>query len=279
MSLLLKDKIRASLAYLHERLKSRPRIAVILGSGLGQFADSLEDVTIIDSASIPHYPKSTVPGHSGRWVAGMLDHVPVIAVQGRVHHYEGYSLREVTYPIHLLASFGVKALVLTTACGGLNPSFRPGDFMLITDQINFAFNNPLIGKPEDQLGPRFPDMSHAFDKEFIKIAERVGEEPFRKGVFCWMAGPAYETAAEVRMLQQLGADAVSMSTAPEVIVGRQRHLRILGISLITNLCTGLGQGKLTHKEVTTIADRAGNKLGMMLKEIIRGIAAEMNLFD
>jgi purine-nucleoside phosphorylase len=282
MSLLLKDKIYASLAYLHERLKSRPQIAMILGSGLGQFADSLKEATVIDSAGIPHYPKSTVPGHSGKWVAGRIHDVPIIAVQGRVHYYEGYSLREVTYPIHLLASFGVKALVLTTACGGLNPSLRPGDFMLITDQVNFAFDNPLIGKPENQLGPRFPDMSHAFDEGFIKIAERVGEEhrlPFRKGVFCWMPGPAYETAAEVRMLRKLGGDAVSMSTAPEVIVARQRHLRILGISLITNQCTGLSEGKLTHKDVTSIGDRAGKKLGMLLKEIIWGIAAEMNLFD
>jgi len=200
--------------------------------------------------------------------------VPVLAIQGRVHYYEGYSLAEVTYPIHLLANLGIKILILTTACGTLNPDFRPGDLMLMTDQINFGFNNPLIGRPEDQLGPRFPDMSRPFDKDLIELAEKVGMRlnmRFKKGVFCWMTGPAYETAAEVRMLRKLGGDAVSMSTAPEVIVARQRHLRVLGISLITNLSTGLSDAKLTHQEVTDVAQQAGAQLGILLREFLKSL--------
>ncbi len=270
----LKIRVKESLAYLLPQIPDMPEIAVVLGSGLGGFADNLQEPVIINTADIPHYPCSTVPGHQGRWVIGQLEGVPVLAVQGRVHYYEGYSLKEVTYPIHVLASMGIKILILTTACGGLNPGFEPGDLMLITDQVNFGFGNPLIGRPENQLGPRFPDMSQAFDPELIALAEEIGTRlnmPFRKGVFCWMTGPAYETAAEIRMLRTLGVDAVSMSTAPEVIVARQRHLRVLGISLITNLSTGLSSEKLTHKEVTEMATRAGEKLKILLKEIIKRI--------
>ncbi len=270
-NMLLKEKVKQSLEFLRPRIGETPRVAVVLGSGLGGFADAVENPRVIATEDIPHYPVSTVPGHKGRWVVGEVEGVRTLCLQGRVHYYEGYSLQAVTYYVHLLAGLGVDTLILTTACGGLNPEFRPGDLMLMTDQMNLAFNNPLIGKPEDQLGPRFPDMSQPFDAELLELAERVGVEngtPFRKGVFCWMTGPNYETAAEVRMLRTLGVDAVSMSTAPEVIVARQRRMRVLGVSLITNPATGLADAPLSHAEVTDIASRAGQRLTMLLKKII-----------
>lgn len=270
--MLLKEQIKESLDFLKSQVSEIPRVAVILGSGLGKFAESLQDQAIvIPTVDIPHYPKSTVPGHRGRWVIGRVGGVQTLAVQGRIHHYEGYSLQQVTFPVHLMASLGVKTLIVTTSCGGLNPQFHPGDLMLITDHLNLGFGNPLIGKPENQLGPRFPDMSHPYDSELLQIADSVGREkgqPFRKGVFCWLTGPSYETAAEVKMLQKFGADAVSMSTVPEVIVARQRHLRVLGISMITNLATGLGESSLSHQDVISTANTAGERLGLLLKEII-----------
>jgi purine-nucleoside phosphorylase len=272
MERLLKQKIAKSLAFVNEKLvEPAPLIAVIMGSGLGKFADTIEQPVIIPTAEIPHYPRSTVPGHHGRWYIGKARGVPILGVQGRVHYYEGYSLQQVTYSVHLLASLGVKTLIVTTASGGLDPEFKAGDLMLITDQINFAFGNPLIGRPENLLGPRFPDMYQCYDPELIQLAMKEGTKmgiTLQKGVFCWMTGPAYETAAEVRMLRQMGGDAVSMSTAPEVIVARQRHMRVLGISLITNPGTGISTNKLTHREVTETANKAGDRLTMLLNEVI-----------
>jgi len=274
---LLKEKIGEALAFLRPRLRERPRVAIILGSGLGRFSEQIEEAIRIDTSEIPHYPHSTVPGHAGRWFAGRLGQLPVIAVQGRVHYYEGYPLAQVTFPVHLLASLGVEILIVTTASGGLNPAFSAGDLMLINDQLNFTFGNPLVGRPEDQLGPRFPDMMHCYDRGLGDVARdaaaRLGMR-LREGVFCWVTGPAYETAAEVRMLRQLGGDAVSMSTAPEVIVARQRHLRVLGISLITNPGTGLTTAKLTHEEVTATANQAGERMGQLLLEIARRLEGE-----
>ncbi len=267
----LKDKVKESLSFVQPKLTTAPQVAIVLGSGLGGFAHEVENPVIILTRDIPHYPVSTVPGHEGRWIIGNINGVMVLCIQGRVHYYEGYALEQVTYYVHLLKALGIDKLILTTASGGLNPAFQPGDLMLITDQINFAFNNPLIGKPENQLGPRFPDMSKPFDVEMIKVAERVGIEqnhPFRKGVFCWVTGPNYETAAEVRALRSLGGDAVSMSTAPEVIVANQRHIKVLGISLITNLGTGLSTFPLAHEEVTDVAGKAGARLARLLNEII-----------
>jgi purine-nucleoside phosphorylase len=274
----LKEKIEQSLAVIRPLMTTAPRVALVLGSGLGDVADSVQNAAMISTRDIPHYPVSTVPGHSGRWIMGDIAGVPALCIQGRVHFYEGYSLAQVTYYIHLLAALGIKNLILTTACGGLNPDYQPGDLMLITDLINFAFKNPLIGRPEEQLGPRFPEMSMPFDPDFLAIAEGIGiahHRPFRKGVFCWVTGPNYETAAEVRALRLLGGDAVSMSTAPEVIVARQRRLRVLGISLITNPATGLSGAALRHADVTQAAGVAGRKLQTLLAEIIQGIA----LFD
>ncbi len=272
MDMLLKEQVKESLYFLKSKVREIPAVAIILGSGLGKFAESLKDEPIvIPTTKIPYYPRSTVPGHVGSWVIGKIGGMQTLVVQGRVHYYEGYSLQQVTFPVHLIASLGVRALIVTTACGGLNPQFHSGDIMLITDHINFGFGNPLIGKPENQLGPRFPDMSHPYDSEFLQIAESVAREkelPFQKGVFCWLTGPSYETAAEVKMLQIFGADAVSMSTVPEVIVARQRHLRVLGISMITNLATGLAKSSLSHQDVIRTANTAGEQLSLLLNETI-----------
>ena len=269
--MILKERVQQSLQVIQARMDKPPHVAVVLGSGLGGFADQLEHPIVVPTNEIPHYPVSTVPGHSGRWIFGNIKQVPTLCIQGRVHYYEGYSLEQVTYYIHLLAGLGIRHLILTTACGGLNPDFQAGDLMLMRDQINFAFNNPLIGQPENQLGPRFPDMSQPFDPQLLQIAEQVGIEsghPFQKGVFFWVTGPNYETVAEVRAFRALGGDAVSMSTAPEVIVANQRHLRVLGISLITNPATGFSDRPLSHVEVTEMAHQAGERLGLLLGEII-----------
>ena len=259
----LKEKVSDALKFITRQLGEPPETAVVLGSGMGGFANRLHDRVILNASDIPHYPISTVPGHQGRWVIGYLQGVRILCVQGRVHFYEGYSLEQVTFYVHLLASFGVKHLILTTASGGLNPEFHPGDIMLIKDHINFAFRSPLIGPVDNQLGPRFTDMTDPYDPELYQIAEKAAKIKkiiIRHGVFVWVTGPSYETAAEVRALQLLGGDAVSMSTVPEVITARQRSLRVLGLSLITNLGTGLTAASLSHDEVTSIAESAGKDL-------------------
>lgn len=269
--MLLKEKVKKSLDFIRPQISAVPKTAIVLGSGLGGIADSLKNPVSLQAANIPFYPVSTVPGHAGRWIFGELKGVPVLAIQGRVHYYEGYSLQQVTFPIHIIAGLGIKNLILTTASGGLNPDFKPGDLMIFTDHISFGFGNPLIGQPDNLLGKRFPDMSIPYDPKLIKIADKVGESmdsPFKKGVFCWVSGPSYETSAEVKMLRFIGADAVSMSTVPEVIVAVQRHLSVLGISMITNMATGISPSALSHKEVICMANVAGKKLGALFEKII-----------
>jgi purine-nucleoside phosphorylase len=272
---LLKEQIHEALEFLGPLMPIPPRVGIILGSGLGSIAQALDHPVVVPTQEIPHYPPSTVPGHAGQWLVGSLEGVPVVASKGRVHHYEGYTLQQVVFPVHLLASLGVQILIVTTSSGGLNPDFRAGDLMVITDQLNWTLKNPLVGAPQNQLGSRFPDLIHCYDPELIDLTEQTAVAlgiPLRKGVFCWVTGPAYETAAEVRMLRRLGGDAVSMSTAPEVIAARQRHLRVLGISLITNPGTGLSSGKLTHEEVTGMALRTGEKFSTLLLGVVKRMA-------
>lgn len=267
----LKDKVSEALMMLGKHIEKAPETAVVLGSGMGGFADVLDDPVVINTSEIPHYPVSTVAGHPGRWISGHLNRIPVLCVQGRVHYYEGYSLNQVTFYVHLLAGLGVRNLILTTASGGLNPDFEPGDIMLIKDHINFSFQNPLVGPSDDQLGPRFPDMSEPYDSELRHLAEQAATErgiAIKQGVFVWITGPSYETAAEVKAMHFLGGDAVSMSTVPEVIVARQRRLRVLGLSLITNKGTGLSGTPLSHNEVTLRAKAAGEKMQKLISETI-----------
>lgn len=263
--------------FLNKRVKRFPKIAVILGSGLGNFANELTDTVEIPTRDIPNYPVSTVQGHAGRWVFGNVSGKYILAMKGRVHFYEGYPMQQVVFPTHLMANIGIQTLVVTNASGGVNPLFRPGDLMLIEDQINLFFTNPLIGQEASALGPRFPDMSQPYNKELMALARHVAQEegiPLRTGVLVGSRGPTYETAAEIRMFQRLGGDAATMSTVPEVIAANQRGLRVLGISCITNLATGLSAQPLTHEEVTLVADQVQEKFHHLVKAILRAMPSE-----
>ena len=267
----LEKQLCEAVAYIQESFPALPSVAIILGSGLGPFADKLENPTMIETVQIPHYPVSTVSGHKGRWVLGELNGKSILAVQGRVHFYEGYAMQEVVYPIHLLAELGVKTLIVTNAAGGVNLSYRPGDLMLITDHINLMGDNPLIGPNNDRLGPRFPDMSEPYDIELQKIAEQAGLDlkiRLQQGVSAALKGPCYETAAEIRMLRTIGADAVTMSTIPEVITANHRGMKVMGISCISNMGTGISGEKLDHDEVTKTAEKIQHNFIRLMDETI-----------
>jgi len=257
--------------------KPLPPVAVILGSGLGALVDQMESCEELKTTSIPNWPASTVQGHKGRLVNGIMNGRAVAVLQGRIHYYEGYAIQDVVFPLRVLNALGVRHLIVTNAAGSLNPAFSPGDFMIITDHINLMGTNPLIGFHDPETGPRFPDMSRAYDPEYIRLAELTGDKmgiPLKKGVLIATMGPSYETAAEVRMMQTLGGDAVCMSTVPEVIAGAQMQFRILGISCITNMCTGLSEEKLSHEEVKETTARVQSTFIPFMKEVITRIAQQ-----
>jgi purine-nucleoside phosphorylase len=252
-------------------MKISPQIGLILGSGLGAYADSFEESVVLPFEEIPHFPKSRVAGHSGNLVLGLTERVPVVALQGRVHFYQGYSMPEVVFPMRVLGCLGIRGLIVTNAAGGINTGFRPGDLMLITDHINLMGGNPLVGENLDSLGPRFPDMSEAYDRKMRETALRVAAERglrLREGVYIGLAGPSYETPAEIRMCRALGADAVGMSTVPEVIVASHMEIPVLGISCITNMAAGILPQKLTHKEVMDTTDRVKEQFISLLQGVI-----------
>jgi purine-nucleoside phosphorylase len=268
------ERLRESKRAIESNLTSLPRTAVILGSGLGPFADQLDAAVTIECREIPHYPVSTVEGHRGRWVFGRVEGVDLLVMQGRVHSYEGYDLQTVTYPIHLMAEIGVRNLIVTNAAGALNPRLRPGDLMIIVDHINLMSDNPLIGPNDPRLGPRFPDMSEPYSRELIALAESTAMDlrlPVRKGVLAAWKGPTYETAAEVAMSRVLGGDAGTMSTVPEVITAVHRGLKTLGISCITNMATGLSEKPLSHDEVVQV----GRQVRERFADLIRAIVAKI----
>jgi purine-nucleoside phosphorylase len=252
-------------------------LAVVLGSGLGAFADALEDARAISFAELPGFPRPTVEGHQGRLVYGKLAPTPVLALQGRIHGYEGHDAAVVAFPARVLGALGARALVLTNAAGGCNPSFAPGDLMRITDHINFTGRNPLSGPNEDRLGPRFPDLTHAWDARLataLEEAARSAGQTLRAGVYVQMTGPSYETPAEIRMARALGADAVGMSTVPEAIVAAHMGVPVAGISCITNLAAGISQHPLTHQEVVEVARAVEGKFLDLLRAFIpRAFAA------
>ena len=236
----------------------QPVLGVILGSGLGGFADSLERATAIDYRELPDFPTSSVVGHAGRLVLGYRGQVPVVVMQGRVHFYEGYQPWQVAFPARVLCRLGIRHLTVTNAAGGINLAFQPGDLMAMTDHLNLAGYNPLIGPNDERLGPRFPDMSHAYDPLYLgvlKTAAAAEQVDLKQGVYVSLAGPSYETPAEIRMLRTMGADAVGMSTVPEVIVAAHMGVKVTGISCITNLAAGIGQQKLSHDEVAETANK------------------------
>ena len=246
-------------------------IGVILGSGLGEYAEALEDAVKLPYSEIPGFPRSTVAGHAGMWCCGTLYGKRVVMMQGRFHYYEGYSMKDVTLPVRVMQKIGVKTLIVTNAAGGVNLGYHPGELMVIGDIFSMTAQNPLIGPNLDAFGPRFPDMSCAFDKELRALAHECANEQgfaLREGVYAQMTGPTYETPAEIRILRTLGADAVGMSTVPEVIVARHGGMRVLGISCITNMAAGILDQPLNHAEVTETANRVKGQFRNLLDGII-----------
>nr|MDH3099159.1 purine-nucleoside phosphorylase [Bacillus velezensis] len=260
-----------SAAFIKEHVKETPKIGLILGSGLGVLADEIEGAVKLTYETIPDFPVSTVEGHAGQLVMGTLEGVQVIAMQGRFHYYEGYSMDQVTFPVRVMKALGVESLVVTNATGGINTEFRAGDLMIITDHINFTGTNPLIGPNEAEFGPRFPDMSEAYDKELSGLAEKTADElgiPVQKGVYTAVTGPSYETPAEVRFLRTMGSDAVGMSTVPEVIVANHAGMRVLGISCISNAAAGILDQPLSHEEVMEMTEKVKGGFLKLVKAVV-----------
>ncbi len=271
MKMPIMTKVDESLNFIRTKTDFQPEIGLILGSGLGSYAETLDNKISIPTSSIPNYPESTVIGHEGKLIFGNIGSKKVLAVKGRVHYYEGYTMEAVTFIVRIMHALGVKSLIVTNAAGAVKDQFSPGDLMFITSHINFFFDNPLRGPNEDSVGPRFPDMEQDYDRAYINLAERIAlslKIRTQRGVYCASSGPTYETRAEVKMFQKLGADAVGMSTVPEVIMAKYYGMRVLGISCITNLGTGISPVPLSHEEVTETANRVKNDFQKLLKEII-----------
>ena len=252
----LQEKITAAAGFIKARIQQLPTVGLVLGSGLGDFADTLEDPIRIPYCDVPDFPQPTVEGHSGAFVFGTKQGKYVVALQGRLHYYEGFSQQEITLPIRVLAAIGIQTLLLTNAAGGVNLSFKPGDLMLISDHINYSGANPLIGPNLADFGPRFPDMSDLYTAELraaIKEKAAAAGISLQEGVYAMYSGPNYETPAEIRMFRTLGADAVGMSTVPEALVAGHSGLQVIGISCITNMAAGVLPVKLNHAEVVETA--------------------------
>lgn len=268
------EKLMKCFECVQQKITFKPEIALILGSGLGDYADTMEVVETLDYHDIEGFPVSTVPDHKGRFVFGYAGGVPIVAMQGRVHFYEGYKPQDVVLPIRLMKLMGAKVLFLTNAAGGINRSFNAGDFMLITDQISMSVPSPLIGENIDELGVRFPDMSEVYSRRLRKIIENsavTAGVPLRRGVYIQTTGPQYETPAEIRAYERLGADAVGMSTAIEAIAARHAGMEICGISCISNLAAGISVNPLTHAEVQETADRVAPLFKKLVTQAIKDI--------
>jgi len=261
-----------------KQTKLRPKIALVLGSGLGAFADEFAGAVRIPYAKIPHFPRSTAVGHAGQLVIGKVEDIEVAAMQGRVHLYEGYSVNEVTFPIRVYARMDVKAVILTNAAGGIRKEFTQGRLVALSDHINLQGVNPLTGANDENFGPRFPDMSAAYDKRFRELALAEGRRlgiALGEGVYAALAGPSYETPAEIRYLKTIGADLVGMSTVPEVIAARHSGIRVLGISCVTNAAAGILDQPLDHHEVLQTAERVKGQFIALLRAVIPDVASAL----
>jgi purine-nucleoside phosphorylase len=271
------SRAERAVKFILSKTKLRPRIAIVLGSGLGGFADDLTQAARVPYEKIPGFPRSTAIGHAGRLVVGKAGNVAVAAMQGRVHLYEGYSAREAAFPMRVLGRMGIRAAILTNAVGGINLEYNQGSLVVIRDHINLQDANPLIGPNEERFGPRFPDMTEAYSKAYRKLAlaegERLGIE-IQEGVYAALPGPSYETPAEIRYLRAIGADLVGMSTVPEVIVARHMGIRVLGISCVTNMAAGILDQPLSHTEVLETAERVKGQFIALLRAVIPRIASE-----
>jgi purine-nucleoside phosphorylase len=274
-----REQYQEAADYIGSQHYQQPKVGMILGSGLNPLAQAVEDAVSIPYGEIPYFPKSTVEGHAGRLVVGWLEGIPVIVMQGRVHFYEGYPMQQVVFPVRVMQVMGVETLIVTNAAGGLNPAFQPGDLMLITDHINLVGmvgNNPLFGPNDPALGPRFPEMSQAYDPGLRRMAQEVAQEndiPLQNGVYAGLSGPSFETPAELRFLRLIGADAVGMSTVMEVTVARHGGIRVLGISGISNvaLVEPVAGQEPSHEEVLV----AGQQMVPRLTALVRGILARL----
>jgi purine-nucleoside phosphorylase len=264
-------KLAEARSFLAERITAVPELGVILGSGLGAFADLVEEKVVIPYQDIPHFPLSTVEGHAGQLVFGKVQGRPLVVMQGRFHYYEGYMMQEVTFPIRVMQVLGVTDLIVTNAAGGINSAFQGGDLILIKDHLNLMGDNPLRGANLSNLGPRFPDMSEGYNLEWrqkaLRIAKELGINP-QEGVYVAVSGPNYETPAEIRYLRTIGADMVGMSTVPEVIVANHGGMRVLGISCVTNMAAGILGTKLSHGEVMETAERVEKQFVHFVKELV-----------
>ncbi|MFL0197456.1 purine-nucleoside phosphorylase [Clostridium sp. WILCCON 0269] len=264
-------KIKETVDYINRNMKSTPKVGIILGSGLGNMADEIEEPQIYNYNEIPHFPVSTVEGHKNRFIIGELEGKSIVAMQGRFHYYEGYSMEEITFPIRVMKKLGVEILIVTNAAGGLNRNYRSGELMLIEDHINLSGQNPLIGKNLEDFGTRFPDMSEAYNKKLREIARHSALQlgiQLQEGVYAYMSGPSYETPAEINMLSILGGDAVGMSTVPEVIVANHSGMKVMGISCITNMAAGILKQPLNHEEVIKTSAIVANSFKILLRKIL-----------
>ncbi|WP_397547538.1 purine-nucleoside phosphorylase [Rhodothermus marinus] len=270
-------QVEEAAAYIRERTQLRPRLGIILGTGLGELAREIEAETTLPYDEIPHFPLSTVESHHGRLIIGHLSGVPVYALQGRFHLYEGYTPRQVTFPVRVLATLGIDTLFISNAAGGMNPLFRRGDLMLITDHINLQGQNPLVGPNVDEWGPRFPDMSEPYDPELRRLAEEKALElgiKLQQGVYVAVLGPNLETKAEYRFLRLIGADAVGMSTVPEVIVARHMNLRVMAVSVITDECFPDALEPLSLEAVLAAAAEAEPRLTRLMKAVVEAVGQQ-----
>jgi len=260
---------QAAVAAIRAKTTLQPAVAIVLGSGLGRLADEVTGATRVPYAEIPGWERSTAPGHSGELVVGTLAGKTVAVMKGRLHYYEGYDMGAVAFPVRVFKAWGIDTIILTNACGGLNPAFKAGDLMLLDDHINFMPANPLRGSNDERLGPRFPDMVGTYTEELRAIAKSVDPD-LREGIYVAVPGPNFETPAELRMLRRFGADAVGMSTVPEVIAARHLGMRILAIATVTDMATGI-PGQIEHvtgEQVLEVANRAGARLGALVKGVV-----------
>jgi purine-nucleoside phosphorylase len=276
---LIYENLHEAVAFIRTKTQLKPRVGIILGSGMGSVAEVVRPEVTLDYSAIPFFAQTSVEGHKGRLILGHINEVPVALMQGRLHLYEGYSMAQVVFPTRVLAMLGIEALIVTNAAGGLSKKMKAGDLMAIYDHINLMGDNPLKGKNIDQLGPRFPDMTEAYDLKFFEAALSVGKKidlTVRSGVYVGVMGPTYETPAEVRHLQIIGGHAVGMSTVPEVIAANHFGIRVCGISCITNLAAGISKHKLSHQEVTDVAKRIEVQFKKFLVELTNQISGALN---
>lgn len=269
------EKMKETAAFLREEMKLHPKVGIILGTGLGNLATQITDKQEILYTSIPNFPVSTVEGHSGKLIVGKLGDTEVLAMQGRFHFYEGYDMKQVTFPVRVMHLLGIETLFVSNASGGVNPDFEIGDLMIITDHINLFPEHPLRGKNYSELGPRFLDMSEAYDKKLIEQAEKIAEQHnirIVKGIYVGTSGPTYETPSEYRYFRIIGGDAVGMSTVPEVIVANHMGMRVFGMSIITDLGVPGKIVEVSHEEVQEIGNNAQPLMTLIMKELINGLS-------